>query len=191
MRKSLLIKLHLYTGIFISFYLVVFGFSSIVLNHNIDLKHSQVKRTWQTNVTVDSSLPDRELAENIRDELGIMGWPLGWEFKRDSLSFTFPVSSPGRKYYFTYENATGNVKVSEIPLGFFSVVNELHFLNGKAPNAPFLIRTWAVYRWLALFSMAISLILGVWLWLKKNYRPWQGIVFGSIFLGTIILMISL
>ena len=76
-----------------------------------------------------------------------------------------------------------------MPKGFIAVFHGLHFLNGKIPNAPFLIRTWAFYQWTALFVMSISLVLGIWLWLKYNYRPWQGIAFGGLFITTIIIMI--
>ncbi|MCK5370629.1 MAG: hypothetical protein KAQ62_18830, partial [Cyclobacteriaceae bacterium] len=75
------------------------------------------------------------------------------------------------------------------PKGFLAVFHGLHFFNGNIPNAPLLLRSWAIYQWLTLFVMAISLILGIWLWLKYNYKPWQGIVFGSLFIGTVIIMI--
>jgi hypothetical protein len=191
MKKSLLIKLHLYTGIFTSFYLLAFGVSSLVLNHNINVERNEVTRSWQSDVSVDPSLPDLQLAESIRDEIGIMGWLPRWEFKRDSTFFKFSIVHPGRKYYLTYEGSKGHVGIKEIPKGFMAVFHGLHFLNGNIPNAPFLIRSWIVYQWMALFAMLVSLILGIWLWLKNNYKTWQGIAFGSLFIGTIIIMILL
>jgi len=191
MKKPLLIKLHVFVSLFISFYLLAFGVSSLVLNHKMDVEQKEVTKTWETNVSVDPSLPDLQLAEQIRDEIGFMGWLPRWEFKRDSTTINFSIVHPGRKYYLTYENTTGHVDIKEIPKGFLAVFHGLHFLNGKIPNAPFFIKTWAVYQWLALFAMTISLILGLWLWLRSNYKPWQGIAFGSLFIGTIILMILL
>ncbi len=191
MKTSLLIKLHLYTGLFIAFYVLAFGFSSIVMNHKLEFDNTEVTKIWETKVSVEPQVPDLELAESIKDELDIMGWVLPWEFKRDSMIFHFSVVHPGRKYHLTFESSNRLVKVEEMPKGFLAVFHGLHFLNGKIPNAPFLIRSWEVYQWLALFSMLVSLFLGIWLWLKNHYKLWQGLVFGSLFVGTIILMILL
>ena len=189
MKTSLLIKLHLYTGLFIAFYILAFGVSSLILNHDLKVEKNEISKTWETRVSLESDVPDLELAESIKEELHIMGWPLPWEFKRDSTSFHFSVVHPGRKYLLSYQTTDRTVKVSEIPRGFLAVFHGLHFLNGKIPNAPFLIRSWAVYQWLALFSMFVSLLLGVWLWLKNHYKPWQGIAFGSLFVLTVIIML--
>ena len=155
MKKSLLIKLHLYAGIFTSFYLVAFGVSTIILNHKLDVEQKEITTTWETDVAVDPSLPDKQLAEHIRDEIGIMGWPLPWEFERDSTLFSFPIVHPGRKYYLTYDGSIGLVEIKEAPKGFITVFQGLHFLNGNIPNAPLFIRSWVVYQWLALFTMTI------------------------------------
>ncbi|MDH3246462.1 MAG: hypothetical protein OEM26_17715 [Saprospiraceae bacterium] len=53
MKKSLLIKLHLYCGLFTWSYLIAFGVSSIILNHNIKGENTSVNRTWESMVTRD------------------------------------------------------------------------------------------------------------------------------------------
>ena len=189
MKKSILIKLHLYAGIFTSFYLLAFGFSALVLNHNIDVDRKEVTQTWQTTIDVDTAKSNLEMAQNIRDKLGIMGWLPRWEMKREQDNFNFTITHPGRKYNLMLDMTNSHLSVEEMPKGFLAVFHGLHFLNGKIPNAPFLIRSWAVYQWIALFSIAVSIILGVWLWLKYRYQAWQGIVFGMVIAGTIILMI--
>ena len=189
MKKSLLIKLHLYAGIFTSFYLLAFGFSSLVLNHQINVEQTAVTKTWETTLLVDTASTNLEMAEYIRDQLGIMGWLPRWEMKRDQENFRFTITHPGRKYNLILDIVNSKLSVEEMPKGFLAVFHGLHFLNGKIPNAPLLIHTWAIYQWLALFTMAISMILGIWLWLKYSYKTWQGIAFGVIITGTIILMI--
>ncbi len=189
MKKSLLIKLHLYSGIFTSFYLIAFGLSAIILNHNINIEHSEITHKWETEIPIDSELQNSKLAENIRDQIGFMGWVPPWEYKRDSTHFKFKIVHTGRSYYLNANTSTGKVEISEAPKGFLAVFHGLHFFNGNIPNAPLLLRSWAIYQWLTLFVMAISLILGIWLWLKYSYKPWQGIVFGSLFIGTVIIMI--
>lgn len=188
MKKSLLIKLHLYSGLFVSFYLLAFGFSSIVLNHGMDVEHKEITKKWEAEIQAHAELADLQLAESIRDQLGLMGWLPRWEFRRDTTLFNFTVVHPGRKYHLSLDIDQNHITVQESPKGFLAVFHGLHFLNGNIPNAPFLIRSWAVYQWVALFVMTISLILGLWLWLKYSYRPWQGLLFGGLLISTLLIM---
>jgi len=189
MKKSLVIKLHIYAGIFTSFYLLVFGFSTIILNHDILLRNDIVTKQWDAEIIIDTTLTDRQFAENIRDQIGFMGWVPPWKYQRNASSFKFEIVRIGKNYELSVNLQNGSVEIFEIPGGFLDVFNGLHFFNGNIPNAPFFVRTWQVYQWLSLFIMGLSLILGIWLWLKYSYRPWQGFVFGSLFIVTIIIMI--
>ncbi len=189
MKKSLLIKLHIYAGIFTSFYLIVFGFSTIILNHDISLRNDIVTKQWDAEIIIDTTLTDRQFAEYIRDQIGFMGWVPPWKYQRNASNFKFEIVRIGKNYRLSVNLQNGSVEIFEIPRGFLDVFNGLHFFNGNIPNAPFFIRTWQVYQWLSLFIMGLSLVLGIWLWLKYSYRPWQGFVFGSLFIGTIIIMI--
>jgi len=80
------------------------------------------------------------------------------------------------------------VQIGEAPKGFLAVFHGLHFFNGQIPNAPFFLRTWAVYQWLTLLTMLVSLIVGLWLWLKYHHQRWEGLVFGGLLVATVIIM---
>ncbi len=188
MRKSLLIKIHLYCGLFTLFYLIAFGFSSIILNHDIKLEKSDVTSSWNSTVTIDANLDDEDLAESVRYQLDLMGWTPPWEFRKDSITFFFKITHPGRKYHVNLDLTTGDVQVGEAPKGFLAVLHGLHFFNGNFPNAPFFLRTWAVYQWLTLFIMFISIVVGLWLWIKYNYHRWEGLVFGGLFVASMVIM---
>ncbi len=188
MKKSLLIKLHLYCGLFTIFYLVAFGLSSIVLNHKMDVDNTEITEQWNSIVESDPNLSDKDLAESVRDQLKIMGWVPYWEFEKDSVSFSFSITHLGRNYYVDLDLTNGDVAIAEAPKGFMAVLHGLHFFNGNIPNAPFFLRTWAVYQWLTLFIMFISLIVGLWLWIKYRYQRWEGLVFGGIFVASMVIM---
>ncbi len=151
MKRTLLIKLHLYSGLLTSFYLIAFGLSAIILNHKLKVEKKDVTHSWESHVTINDGLNDHDLAENIRNQLGLMGWLPPWENKRDSISFHFMITHPGRNYYLDVNLKTGGIAVNEAPKGFLEVFQGLHFFNGEVPNAPFFIRTWAVYQWFSLF----------------------------------------
>jgi hypothetical protein len=190
-KRSFLIKIHLYCGLFTIFYLIAFGFSSLILNHDLKLDNESITRSWEAPVAVAIDLPDDELAESIKDQLGLMGWTPYWKFNRDEANFEFTVTHPGRNYLLNLDLTAGQVQVNEAPKGFLAVLHNLHFLNGNIPNAPLLIRSWAVYQWFTLLTMLISLILGIWLWLKYSYQPWEGMAFGGLLVVTLIVMMMI
>ena len=191
MKKSTLIKLHLYCGLFTSFYLIAFGFSSIVLNHKIDLDHKSVAGTWTEKVAVDTSLQNKDLSEKVRNQLGLMGWIPYWQFRRDSVHFQFNVTHLAKTNKVKVDLRNGKTEISDIPKGFWATLHGLHFFNGRIPNAPFFLKTWMVYQWLALLVLLISLILGLWLWIAYSHRTWEIYVFGGLFFLTILIMILL
>lgn len=191
MKKSTLIKLHLYCGLFTCFYLIAFGVSSLVLNHDLKVENTAVKRTWTDQVAVDAALADQALAENVRDQLGLMGWAPPWEYQKDSLRFAFSIVHLARTSRVTLDLATGQAEVAEIPKGFVAVLHGLHFFNGRIPNAPFFLKTWMVYQWLTLLVLLASLVLGLWLWIRYSHKTWELYVFGGLFVFSLVLMLLL
>ncbi|MDH3649348.1 MAG: hypothetical protein OEQ53_06670 [Saprospiraceae bacterium] len=191
MKKSTVTKLHLYCGLFTSFYLIAFGLSSIILNHKIDIENRTIERVWTDQVTVDPSLEDGEFAEDVRDQLGLMGWLPRWQFQRDSIFFRFHTTHLAKTNKIRLDLKTGEVEISEIPKGFLAVLHGLHFYNGKIPNAPFFLRTWVVYQWLTLLVLFTSLVLGLWLWLKYSRKTWELYLFGGLFALSILIMLLL
>ncbi len=68
MKKSLLIKLHIYAGLFTCFYLIAFGLSALKMNHNIAIEKKIITNQWDIQIRIDNSLPNKELAAEIRDK---------------------------------------------------------------------------------------------------------------------------
>jgi len=120
--------------------------------------------------------------------LELMGWIPYWRYQRDKDYFRFEVTHFGRNYHVNLNTYNGQVQVGEAPKGFFSVINGLHFFNGNIPNAPLLLRSWAVFQWLTLLTMLVSLIVGIWLWLRFSYKKWEGLVFGGLVVFTLFIM---
>ena len=191
MKKSLWIKIHLYCGLFTSFYLLVFGVSSIILNHKLNVEKDKVASTWTTHVSYDPNSTDLDIALQIRDSLDLMGWVPPWKIKKDSSSLDFEITHLGKTIDFQLDPHTGVLHAKERPKGFLAVINELHFFNGNVPNAPLLLRTWAVYQWLTLFVLFFSLITGIWIWVRYSHKTWELYVFGGIFLLSVLLMLQL
>ncbi|MEZ4989416.1 MAG: hypothetical protein R2824_03360 [Saprospiraceae bacterium] len=176
---------------FTSFYLLAFGFSSLVLNHKIPVDQKAVVDTWSGQVQIDPGIPDQEIAEGIRDQLGLMGWIPPWQFKKDSTQFRCVLTHLAKDTELKLDLRTGIVQVAEMPKGFWAVLHGLHFFNGNIPNAPSWFRTWAVYQWLTLFVLMASLLLGLWLWLKYSRKAWEVYLFGGLFFISCLIMLLL
>lgn len=189
MKKSTLIRWHLYAGLFTALYILAFGFSSLILNHGIELDQKKFIGEWETTLLLDT-IPQENmaLANRIRDQLQLMGWPLGWRMERDSSDFSFPLTNPGKEFLLEYHFHTGQVQVQEYRKSFWSVLHTMHFFGGEIPNAPFFIRTFAVYQYLGMLVLSISLVLGIWLWIKFSQRSWELYFFGSLAIISIVLM---
>ncbi len=189
MKKSTLVRWHLYAGLFTAMYILAFGFSSLVLNHGIELDRKTLVDEWGEKVLLNEIPADNmTLANSLRDQLNLMGWPLGWRMKRDSATFSFPLTNPGKEYQLEYKVATNTLQVQAYRKSFWSVLHAMHFFGGEIPNAPFLIRTFAVYQYLGMLVLSISLVLGIWLWIKYSYRSWELYLFGGLAIISIVLM---
>ncbi len=191
MKKTTLIKLHLYCGLFVSFYLVAFGVSSVILNHGIDVENKTVTSTWESEVVVDSALEDTDLAENVRNQLGLMGWTPPWRYRKDSGQFVFETTHLAKTSVIHLDMNSGAVLVEDIPKGFWAVFHGLHFYNGRIPNAPLFMKTWIIYQWVTLLVLTFSLVLGLWLWIRHSHKTWELYVFGGLFLVSLLVMMLL
>src|SRR4051812_23880286 len=101
MRKWML-NLHLYGGLLCAPYLIIFGFSSLHFNHHFGFvapDSKTVPRVWEAPVNVEFSTSNDQLAESIRNSLGLMGWTLPWTMQRDGEGdLHFDVERPGKSY---------------------------------------------------------------------------------------------
>jgi hypothetical protein len=188
MKKSFLVKLHIYAGLFTSFYLISLGVSSIVLNHKIDVDNKSITKEWSTSTKIDTSLDDHALALNLRDQLNFMGWTPPWKFKKDTDHFHFEITHLGKTSEISVDLASGKTDIAEFRKGMMAVLHGMHFFNGKIPNGNLLLRSFTIYQYLALLTLLISLVLGLWLWIKFSYQQWELIAFASLFLITILIM---
>jgi hypothetical protein len=161
MRKWMM-NIHLYAGLLCSSYLVIYGLSSLHFNHKFDWPSIGKMSTTRTR-TVD--LPEirdnEELANLIRRELGLFGWPLKWTFSRDGQGdFSYVLARPGKNYKIRYTRQTDLVSVGSSSRGFWPIMGGMHGLSGQIPNAP-------IYGWRDAIPHARSLISNRYLRIKK------------------------
>lgn len=117
MRK-LLLKIHLYGGLICFWYLIILGTSSLDFNHHFPFMQGDLDtEQWTTTFPVADGMEDNAtLSVVIRDSLGLIGWPLPWQTRRDTTGvFHFALQHPGKRYVIDYSLNDGTAHVRETP----------------------------------------------------------------------------
>lgn len=176
MRRWLL-DLHLYLGLACLPYSIVFGVSSLLLNHEIERSE---RSHWEQRVA--SPLPatdDYARANALRDALDLRGGVLAHTVRRGAGGeLEFKLIAPGRVYEFAL-GADDVARVDETDGGVIGVVRELHGRGGLEASAwgP----SWALYTELTTFALMFAIGSGLWLFWPRRGKRWLGV--GATALG--------
>ena len=178
--------LHLYAGLFVSPFVLVYAVSVLLLNHAV--------RPWggpdvppAERRTVRVSVRDGEdglaVARQVREQIGVRG-EIGFVSRKPrSPRLSFPIESPGRTTSVRVDLASGVATVERKETGVWDATIYLHKMPG--PHNVKLRGNWAFTRlwgWLADATVYLLLFLsatGIYLWtvLKAQRRT------GLLFLG--------
>jgi hypothetical protein len=132
--------------------------------------------TWQRQIHLPAYKDDDQYANAVKDSLGLMGWTLPWEVKKDSSGFQLAVSHFGKDYTIRVPANESAVAVQERRKGFWAVFNSLHFLGGDIPNAPLLINTWKYYQNITVAVLLFSVASGVYIFMRRKKERAAGLI---------------
>jgi hypothetical protein len=145
MRKWVL-RLHLYLGLLCSGYLIVFGVSSLNYNHPLEFTKPRTETvTWERSLALPPRQPDNAAeSEAVCDALGLMGWTLPWETRREpSGDLHFGLARPGKHYNIHVMRDAGKVSVRERSEGHWTVIRHIH--GNKGVPRSNLMTAWGWY----------------------------------------------
>jgi len=175
MRKWIL-NLHLYGGLLCAPYLIIFGFSSLHFNHQfgfVDKTGDAV--SWQAPLQMEAGADNDATAEAVRDHLGLFGWPLPWETKRDpGGNLQFKMERPGKTYTVQADFRAHVARVESRSKGFWAVLNSLHAL-GPVPNSRF-APWWSYYTELCTAFVVFAAASGIYLWMASKRERRAGMI---------------
>ena len=186
--RSFLLKVHIYTGLLCSSYLLVFGISSLNFNHKFGKPGNETVK-WERSLKVVNAENDAALSATVRDALGLIGWVVAWETGRDDRgNLHFSLERPGKRYIIHVLFDENRVKVEETRLGFWAVVNSLHALM-RLPSSPFMT-LWGVYTELCVWVVLFSSASGIYLWTRRRSERLVGWILLGCASGTSLLFMS-
>jgi hypothetical protein len=187
---QLLRSLHLYFGLFITPFVLIFSISVLVLNHpQLISLLSPVPPARETKTRLDKipyDTTDLLTARAIIQKLGIKGEV---DFiNQDNDRISFPVKKPGLLTHVTIDKHTDSVFISQKQEGAYRAMAYLHSMPGQhnqkiRGNSGF-IKAWRVLADVVVYTLLFLTISGVFLWyflrVERNFG------YFSITLGVVL-----
>jgi hypothetical protein len=172
MRKyyALIRKLHLYLGLFISPFVLIFGFSVLIFNHpGVINRINPVKalpevKTQLHGVSYDGS--NLETAKAVIAELNIKG-EINFISRNDDF-ISFPVNKPGLSTFIKVNTNNDSVFISRTNEGPLRSMSYLHAMPGPhnvnvRGNSDF-VKKWRVLADVIVYLLLFLTFSGVLLW---------------------------
>ena len=188
-------KLHFYSGLFLIFFLWLFAFTGLLLNHPTWTFHDYWSNRKQTSYerAIKAPAPDATgdlaQAQDIMKQLSIEGDILWTTTRTDASQLDFQVRRPGHFFFIKANWTQGSATVRQADVNLWGVMKVLHVFDGNVADDPRNGRDWALttlwaYSMDAVAAGLIFMILSsVYMWLQLPAKRRLGaIVLG---LGTL------
>jgi hypothetical protein len=186
-------SLHLYVGLFVSPFVVMFALSAIVLNHAYLPwgGNNSPSSTRPSLVSIPSDTSALEIAKSVRAQLGVSG-EIGYVARdRSRRRMNFPIQTPGRTVKVSLDIATGHAQTTTSRDGVWAALVYLHKMPG--PHNAAIRGNWPVTKawgWFAdanVYLLLFASVSGLYLWAVIAAERKAGL----LFLGAGILTFTL
>src|SRR6476646_1048390 len=191
-------KLHFYSGLFLLFFMWLFAFSGLILNHPTwsfaESWNNRKDRNYEREIPVFVSEVKGDLAQahELMRVLGIEGEILWTTTRTNPELFEFQVRRPGHFFFIKADFSRKRVSVRQSDVNLWGVIKVLHAFTGVQMEDPRQKRDWALTSVWA-FSMdavAAGLIFMVlssfYMWFKLPGKRVFGLIvlaIGSLICG--------
>lgn len=179
-------RLHFYSGLFLIFFLWLFAFTGLLLNHPTWTFHEFWKNRKETSYERPITPPEADApgdlahARDIMRQLGIEGEILWTTTRTDPSQLEFQVRRPGHFFFINANWAQGHAAVRRSDVNLWGVMKALHAFTGNVADDPRNTRDWALtslwaYSMDAVAVGLIYMVLSSWyMWLRLPQRRLPG-----------------
>jgi hypothetical protein len=193
--------LHLYVGLFVSPFVLVYAVSAIQLNHTLMPWGGRAAPTAPARtvrIVVRDTENSLEVASQVRQQIGVPG-EIGYVSRKPgSQQVRFPIETPGRATSVRVDLAAGLATIEQKETGVWDGMIYLHKMPG--PHNANIRGNWLFTRlwgWLADGTVYMLLFLsatGIYLWTALKADRRMGLIFlgaGALtFLGVLIAIVA-
>jgi hypothetical protein len=191
--------IHLYFGLFISPFVLIFSISALVLNHTDFINRSNpIKNLPDIKTRIDKipcDTTDLQTAKGIIKKLGIKG-EIDYVSQNEN-QISFPVILPGLTTKIKINKQTKEVLITKKEEGSLRATNFLHKMPGphnvKLRGNSLFMQNWKIVADLVVYILLFLSASGIFLWyfLKAERKlGWVAIILGAIsFTGLLLLLL--
>jgi hypothetical protein len=167
-------RFHFYIGLFLLFFVWLFAFTGLLLNHPkwtfADFWPARKQTSFERQIQRPPLGSDLEQARNILAQLGITG-EIEWTSARlDSSKLNFRANRPGHMFDFKADLDRGLVTVQRIDVNAWGVMHILHTFTGVRANDSRNQRDWILTSIWALSMDAVA--AGLLMMVFGSYYMW-------------------
>jgi hypothetical protein len=181
-------KLHFYSGLFLLFFLWLFAFSGLLLNHPTWSFAESWNNRRETNYVREIAAPGPEVKGNLGQareivrQLGMEGEILWTATTTNAEQFDFQVRRPGHFYFLKADLARKRVSVRQADVNLWGVIKVLHTFTGFPTDDARKRRNWVLtsiwaYSMDAVAAGLIFMVLSsLYMWFKLPQKRLPGAV---------------
>lgn len=186
-------RLHYYSGLYLLFFLWLFAFTGLLLNHQWTFAEFWANRQqsrYEVPIAAPEAAGDVAQAEEILRQAGIRGEIEWTKARAEADVLEFRASRPGHIYEIRADLRAQRATVQRIELNAWGVARILHTFTGVRLNDKRNARDWWATRlWaFAMDAVAAGLILmvlsSVWLWWSQKPKRAAGLA--ALLAGTAV-----
>ena len=188
--------LHLYAGLFISPFLLVFAASVFFLNHAKVRSDAGTGVQTVQNVTIQNAIERLQgkdavaAARDIAHQLGVDGEIGFTRFVRQTSHFVFPLSRPGREVSVDVDVKAATATIASRETGFWESIAYLHKMPGPhnveiRGNWPPTVM-WGRVADLTIYLTLFITISGVYLWWALRAERRMGLALLGAGIATVV-----
>jgi len=143
-------KLHFYVGLFLLFFIWLFAFSGLLLNHPTwtfaEFWTNRVETNYERDITAPGADLKGDLAQahDILKQLEIEGEIMWTTTRADPNQFDFQVRRPGHFFFIKADLAQKRVTVRRAEVNPWGMIKALHSFTGVQRDDPRNSRDWAL-----------------------------------------------
>jgi hypothetical protein len=203
-KKGLLkwnLKIHIYIGLFLLFFIWLFGFSGLLLNHHWEFANFWEQRkeiSYNKTIQIGDERGQFALVNDIKHKLNLNGSISNPSFSNDSILLNFIVSKPGTRYDIKANLDDGDILISEMKFNKWGILRALHTLRNPTKKEEgvnyqsIMASIWSISTDIISLSLVV-LCLGGWILLLqvsgKRFYPGLISLVGGITLCILFLLL--
>jgi uncharacterized protein len=173
---TLIRKIHLYTGVILLVFVIMYFFTGIVMQHGewfgkVDQKDRSIKTVEEHTLNYTGDRSPEVMQAYLQEQFNLRGKPNPPKVEADG-STRYAFLRPGFNANALVNAAGDHVTVTRVEHRFHNLMHGLHRTVGY--NGGWLYWIWALMMDLTSIAMILFAITGIYMWYKLTRGNWLG-----------------